>query len=404
MGGWLAGWLLLLSHGLCSACLLCCAAVCDATLCILILKFEPGIRELPRTGGASDSLLPSFIMLSSLLLGVTAVAAAPAPKVPTLEIAPGVHLPMTGLGTWQYNDTIAEAAVSLALSLGYPHIDTAIGYNNQVGIARALKASKRPRSSYFITSKVPGGLTQAAATAQLEQSVQQLVRVLCILHRAPTSGVPPSPPSNAGDGFLQGLDYVDLMLVHFPASWGGKGGKALRQAQWKAMEAFVGAGKAKAIGVSHYCERHIDDIMEIATIKPAINQVQMHVGMGTEGLNATDQRIPHSKSEQPTYKGVYFQSFSPLCGPCGTTELIDGPLVTKIGKNHKKSGAQVSLKWLVQMGIPVIPKCQVQTYMLENLDLFSWELTDDEMEQLAAATKPPVAGDPDGSSGDCKVE
>ena len=116
-------------------------------------------------------------MFFTLLLGAAAVA-APAPKIPTLEIAPNVNLPMTGLGTWQYNDTVAEAAVALALSLGYPHIDTAIGYGNQEGIARALKASGRPRSSYFITSKVPGGLTQAGATAQLEQSVQQLVRAV----------------------------------------------------------------------------------------------------------------------------------------------------------------------------------------------------------------------------------
>eukprot|EP01051_Picozoa_sp_SAG22_P005259 SAG22_NODE_306_length_12671_cov_14.743239_11_plen_224_part_00 len=154
-----------------------------------------------------------------------------------------------GLGTWQYNDTVAEAAATLALSLGYTHIDTAIGYGNQAGIAKALAASPRKRESYFITSKVPGGLSYADAMSNLTESVEQL-----------------------------GLDYVDLMLVHFPATWGGKGGKAARQGQWKAMEDFQKSGKTRAIGISHYCEQHIADILEVATIPPAINQVQFHVG------------------------------------------------------------------------------------------------------------------------------
>jgi len=91
------------------------------------------------------------------------------------------------------------------------------------------------------------------------------------------------------------------MLVHFPATWGGVGGKALRQEQWKAMEAFQRAGKAKAIGVSHYCERHIDDILEIATIKPAVNQVEFHVGMGLQGLNATGESPSGTRSSYSEY-------------------------------------------------------------------------------------------------------
>jgi diketogulonate reductase-like aldo/keto reductase len=109
-----------------------------------------------------------------LCAAAAAAVAAAAPKIPTMEIAPGVNIPMSGLGTWQYNDTVAGAATSLALSLGYTHIDTAIGYNNQVGIGKALKASPRERGSYFITSKIPGGLNASAAKAQLELSVSQL--------------------------------------------------------------------------------------------------------------------------------------------------------------------------------------------------------------------------------------
>ena len=102
------------------------------------------------------------------------------------------------------------------------------------------------------------------------------------------------------------------MLVHFPATWGGVGGKALRQEQWKAMEAFQRAGKAKAIGVSHYCERHIDDILEIATIKPAVNQVEFHVGMGLQGLNATGESPRSSYSAYSEYSSIQVFEYSSM--------------------------------------------------------------------------------------------
>ena len=103
--------------------------------------------------------------------------------------------------------SVAEAATLTALNMGYTHIDTALGYLNQDGIARAIKSSGRSRSSFFITSKIPGGLSEKDAASNLTLAVSQL-----------------------------GLDYVDLMLVHFPATWGGKGGKEMRQATWRAIE------------------------------------------------------------------------------------------------------------------------------------------------------------------------
>lgn len=315
-----------------------------------------------------------------LPLAVFVEAFAAPLAIPTVEIAPGVHLPMAGLGTWQYNSSVAEAAALTALKMGYVHIDTALGYDNQDGIARAIKSSGRPRDSFFITSKIPGGLSEEDAASNLTLALSQL-----------------------------DLDYVDLMLTHFPATWTGEGGKAMRQAQWRAMEQFVRAGKAKAIGVSHYCKSHVQDILEIATIKPAVNQVQYHVGMGPlnpagSGDNATDYK------EYMSSVGITYQSFSPLCGPCAGTdhlELITGELVTSIGKKYGKSGPQVALKWQVQSGIPVIPKTSNPKHMAENIDLFSWTLSDGDMHALNAATKPMVAGDmgPAGVpvSGDCPV-
>ena len=195
--------------------------------------------------------------LSGLLLA-SAVAASTAAEttssnplhntalnIPTITIAPTVEMPMQGLGTWEYNDSVAEQAVLAALKMGYTHIDTALGYANQQGIGKALKASGRARDSYFITSKIPGGLNTSAATAQLDLAIEQL-----------------------------GVDYVDLMLVHYPATWEGDGGREMRWQTWRALEALVKAKKARAIGVSHYCPSHIQDILQINTIPIAVNQVQ----------------------------------------------------------------------------------------------------------------------------------
>lgn len=291
--------------------------------------------------------------------------------IPTITIAPTVEMPMQGLGTWLYNDSVAEQAVTDALNLGYTHIDTALVYANQVGIGRALKATSRARDSYFITSKIPGGLNYSAATDALHQGLGQL-----------------------------GLDYVDLMLVHFPATWDGDGGKEKRVETWKALEDFVRAGKSRAIGVSHYCIQHLKDILEINTLPVAVNQVQFHVGMGTAPVNATDG-IQWDQAH-----GITYESFSPLCGPCDGSdkyELINGTLVTSIGKKYGKSGPQVALKWQVQQGIPVIPKTSKIEHMKENADLFSWTLSDEDMAKLTAATVPAVAGDGPQSSGDCEV-
>merc|ERR1712048_722772 len=138
---------------------------------------------------------------------------------------------------WQYNNTLAEKAVTEALNVGFRHIDTALGYDNQVGVGNALKNSNLKRPDYFVTSKIPGGLNASATEFSLNLALQQL-----------------------------GLEYVDLMLIHFPASWSGVGGAALRKEEWLALEKWAKAGKSRAIGVSHYCKSHIEDILSVATL------------------------------------------------------------------------------------------------------------------------------------------
>ena len=163
-------------------------------------------------------------------------------------------MPLLGLGTgppFTSNDTYT--AVVNALGLGYRAIDTAHNYKNQPAIARGIRDAGVPRKSLFLTSKVPGSLSFDATLDTNEQTLREL-----------------------------NTSYVDLMLVHFPCPSQpyneSAGSKTLRQEQWKAMEQFHRAGKARAIGVSHHCQRHMEDIMEIATVPIAANQVEYHVG------------------------------------------------------------------------------------------------------------------------------
>merc|ERR1719215_2236055 len=133
------------------------------------------------------------------------------------------------MGTWTDPESVAEASVKMAFAAGYRHVDTALVYNNQDAVGRALKASNVPRDQYFVTSKVPPG--NASATAQaLDQCLDQL-----------------------------GLDYVDLMLIHYNDP--NISSSTQRKEQWLEMEKFAKAGKARAIGVSHFCRTHVDDVL-----------------------------------------------------------------------------------------------------------------------------------------------
>lgn len=264
--------------------------------------------------------------------------------IPVQKLNNGIDMPMISIGTWQYNTSTAEEVVRTAMQVGFNHIDTANDYNNQEGVGAALKGVDR--SSYFLTTKVPPG--SASATAKhLQENLDQL-----------------------------GLDYVDLVLVHYePINPFGKC-KAMQE-QWTAMEEFYKAGKAKAIGVSNYCPSSLECIKETMTVTPAVNQVKFHVGMGTDpiGLKSYMDAV-----------GIHMQAYSPLGD--GTSELITGDLVTGIGSNHGKTGAQVALRWIQENGVSLSTKTTKQSHMEEDLDVFNFELTADEKQTLDDATSP----------------
>ena len=197
-----------------------------------------------------------------------------------------------------------------------------------------------------------------------------------------------------------GLDYVDHLMTHFPADWEATPARARpRRARrsGSALEEVHKAGEARSIGISHYCTSHIDDVLAVATVPPTVNQVEYHIGSGDD----VDDVIAKCAAS-----GIYFMSFSPLCGPCDTTpedSLISGQLVSAIGAKYNVSGSQVALRWIVQQALErpfmagVIPKSDNPEHIAANADLFSFELSADDMATLSAATMP--AAEP----GDCDV-
>lgn len=283
-----------------------------------------------------------FGTVASATNGVDMPPAAATPKIPTIKLNTGAEMPMISLGTWQYNSSTAESAVKLALQSGFNHIDTANDYGNQDGVGKALAGVDR--SSFFLTTKVPPA-NSATTKKNLQADLDQL-----------------------------GLDFVDLMLVHYPPMFNNCGAM---QDQWKAMEEFYKAGKAKAIGVSNYCVSSLKCIAETSTVTPAVNQVKFHVGMGAD---------PEGLKSYGDSKGIVTQAYSPLGD--GSSELITGPLVTGIGKAHNMTGAQVSLRWLIETGVPLTTKTTKASHMEQDLGIFGFSLEDTEKSQLDRATSP----------------
>ena len=296
-------------------------------------------------------------------------------EIPTIVIGTDVHglpvkMPLVGAGTWQYNDTIAYQSLCKAFDVGVTFVDTAFGYGNQKGVGKAIKdCYQGRREDLFVMTKVPGGLSTQETLAAHHQNMFEL-----------------------------NLEYVDHLMTHFPADWQGtKASPKIRQEEWLALEEIYYSGKARSIGVSHYCPQHIDDILRVATVWPSINQVEFHVGSGD-----IDGVMEKCKKEKIT-----FMSFSPLCGPCQyepEDSLITGDLVTEIAKKYDVTGSQVSLRFIVQQALQeesymggVIPKSNNKAHMQSNIDIFSFELSEEDMERLKQATKPAA------EAGDCDV-
>jgi 2,5-diketo-D-gluconate reductase A len=246
-----------------------------------------------------------------------------------------VQMPILGFGVFQVPGEQTEQVVTDALAAGYRSIDTAASYNNEEAVGRAIAQSGIPRDELFITTKMWIQHTgEDTARREFDQSLQRL-----------------------------GLDYLDLYLIHQPLGD--------YDSSWHAMEKLHREGRIKAIGVSNFHPDRLVDLISHNDITPAVNQIETHPFF----QRTADQVIAREH-------GVQIESWGPFAE--GKNGLFTNPTLTEIGGAYGKSVAQVVLRWLIQRDVVVIPKSVRPDRMAENLAVFDFGLTDDEMTRIAA--------------------
>jgi 2,5-diketo-D-gluconate reductase A len=257
---------------------------------------------------------------------------------PTLTLNTGAVIPQLGLGVFKVDDDVCEQLVLDALEVGYRHIDTAMIYRNEAAVGRALAASGIARDEIFVTTKLWNsdqgkGTTEDALALSLE---------------------------------LLGLEYVDLYLIHWPAP--------LRDQfveSWHILEQLHHDGLAHAIGVSNFQPEHLQRILDEGTVVPAINQVELHPAFQQRALRAFQEPL-----------GILTEAWGPLGQ--GKYELSELPGLSAIAAAHGKSIQQIVLRWHIQEGHIVFPKTARRERLEENLSIFDFELTSEDMTALAA--------------------
>ena len=250
----------------------------------------------------------------------------------------GDQIPQLGLGVFKVDDDVCEQIVLDALEVGYRHIDTAMIYRNEAAVGRAIASSGIARDELFVTTKLWNSDQGATAT----------------------------PEALATSLELLGLEYVDLYLIHWPAP--------LRDeyvASWLALEELHQQGLARAIGVSNFEPEHLERVLEEGSIVPAINQVELHPAFQQRKLRGFQEQL-----------GIITEAWGPLGQ--GKYELSDLPGLTEIAQAHGKSIQQIVLRWHLQEGVVVFPKTVRKERMIENLSVFDFELSPEEMTALAA--------------------
>ncbi|MFH7282508.1 aldo/keto reductase [Weissella confusa] len=249
-------------------------------------------------------------------------------------LANGVKMPVLGYGVAQVQGAEATQAVKDAIATGYRMIDTAVIYENEGDIGRAIAESDVDRRDLFLTTKVwVQDMSYEGAKASVERSLE-----------------------------LLGTDYLDLVLLHHPIGdiWGA----------WRALEEDYKAGRIRAIGVSNFSPALMTQFVALNEIAPMVNQIENHPF--------------HQQADKVAYfqeQGILVEAWAPFAE--GMHDVFHSPILTKIAENHGKEVGHVILRWLLQRGISTIPKSMKPARMASNLDVFDFELTDDEMAQIA---------------------
>lgn len=262
----------------------------------------------------------------------------------TKELVNGVKIPIIGFGTWQsQNGAEAYNAVKWALAAGYRHLDTAAVYGNEKSVGQAIKDSQISRDELFVTTKLWNSQrdTYEHVLQAFQDSLQRLE-----------------------------LDYVDLYLIHWPVPteyherW-----QQVNADSWRAMEEIYRSGKAKAIGISNFQPHHIHELQKTWEIAPMVNQIFLNPGDPQTELVKLNQDLQ-----------ILTEAYSPL----GTGNLLHQEVIEEIAHNHRKSVAQILIRWSLEAGFVPLPKSTHEKYIQENTQVFDFELTFEDHQKLNA--------------------
>lgn len=261
---------------------------------------------------------------------------SPVTQNPQVKLNDGHSIPQVGFGVFQIPDDETQQAVEHALEAGYRHIDTAAAYGNEAAVGAGLRASGLPRDDVFVTTKLRNGdHSPDAARAAFERSREAL-----------------------------GLDVVDLYLLHWPVP-----SEDLYVPTWRVLEQLQQEGLVRSIGVSNFLPEHLQRLTAETDVVPAVNQVEIH---------PTFQQPATQRAARDA--GLVLEAYSPL----GQGQDLHSEPVTAAAREHGVDAGQVVLRWLLQQGVVVLPKSTTPSRIVSNLDLFGFELSDDEVRAISA--------------------
>jgi 2,5-diketo-D-gluconate reductase A len=257
--------------------------------------------------------------------------------IPSLRLNDGHSIPQIGLGTASLKDDTVAPVIVTAVEAGYRHIDTAFRYGNQRGVGKGIRDSGIPREELFVTTKLDGEFQgNERAVAGLDECLRQL-----------------------------GFDYVDLLLIHWPLPQRDE-----YISTWKTFEKLVAAGKVRSIGVSNFKPAHLDRLLAETTIRPAVNQIQLN------------PRI--TRPEQRAYDRAH-DIVTVAWSPLGQgSDLLNEQTLATIAATYGKTPAQVVLRWDIDLGVVAIPRSSNRERLAQNIDIFDFTLTADEIAAISA--------------------
>jgi len=271
--------------------------------------------------------------------------------VPSITLNDGFTIPQLGLGTWPLDDTEVASVIETAASLGYRHIDTAARYGNEKGVGAGIAATGIARDELFVTTKLDGEFQgNDRAIAGLEGSLARL-----------------------------GLDYVDLLLIHWPLPARGE-----FVSTWQTFITLQERGLARSIGVSNFKPAHLATLIESTGVTPAVNQIQL-----SPYILRTSERAANAAH------GIVTESWSPIGGE--GANVLASPVIAAIAEEVGKTPGQVVLRWHVQQGLVAIPKSATASRLADNIAIFDFNLSDEQTAAIDALEQPGTGVDSDQS-------